>query len=142
VVRALSPDALRWQCDPALLDFQTTDDVSELNDILGQERALDAVQFGIQMRKKGYNLYALGPPGIGKRTIVQEFIKQRSAAARTPPDWCYVHNFDDPHSPKALELPPERGNRLRQHMESLIEDLRTAIPLRWRWRSTRTAFRR
>ena len=127
-VAALEADRLCWRCDPQQLGCVTTDDLPDLFGMLGQDRALDAVQFGIHIRKQGYNLYALGPPGIGKRTIVEEFLRQRSATEPTPADWCYVHNFEDPHCPRALQLPAGRANQLRAHMENLIEDLRAAIP--------------
>jgi len=126
--KALPSERLCWRCDPSLLGFETTDDLLDLDDIVGQDRALDAVQFGIGIRKSGYNLYALGPPGIGKRTIVEDYLQRQSAAESVPPDWCYVNNFAEPYRPQALKLPPGRGSQLRQHMDNLIEDLLTAIP--------------
>jgi lon-related putative ATP-dependent protease len=127
-IEALDPAALCWRCDPSHFPFETTDDLDDLQGFLGQDRALDAVQFGIGIHRDGYNLYVLGPPGVGKRTIVRSFLEQKSAAEPTPPDWCYVNNFDDPHKPQVLRLPSGRGTRFVADMDSLIEDLRTAIP--------------
>ena len=90
--------------------------------------ALDAVRFGITIRREGYNLYVLGPPGVGKRTIVKSFLEQKSADEPQPDDWCYVNNFDDPHQPRALRLPAGRGGKLVLDLGMLIDDLRTAIP--------------
>ncbi len=127
-VRALDAGALCWSCDPKQFQFQTTEQVEDLDEILGQPRALDAVQFGIGIRREGYNLYVLGPAGMGKRTVVRQFLEQRSAGEPTPSDWCYVHNFGDSHKPQALQLPSGQGQKLRADMERLVDDLRTAIP--------------
>ena len=89
---------------------------------------MDAVRFGIRIRRDGYNLYVIGPPGVGKRTIVQSFLEQKSASEDQPSDWCYVNNFEDSHKPNVLELPAGRGAEFVRDMEKLIDDLRTSIP--------------
>ncbi|MBC8872979.1 MAG: AAA family ATPase [Planctomycetes bacterium] len=127
-VKALDASALRWRCDPEQFEFQTTDDLEDLHEFLGQARALDAVRFGIRIRRDGYNLYVIGPPGVGKRTIVQSFLEQKSASEGQPSDWCYVNNFEDSHKPNVLELPASRGAEFVRDMEELIDDLRTSIP--------------
>ena len=127
-VQPLKPEQLCPTCDPLQFDFDTTDELEDLEEIIGQERAVDAIRFGIGMRRQGYNLYALGPSGTGKRTTIREFLDQRAAGEPTPSDWCYVNNFEQPHKPRALELPPGRGAVLREDMELLIEELRAAIP--------------
>jgi len=127
-ISALPPTALCWRCDPGCFDFETTEQLEDLSEFVGQTRALDAVRFGITIRREGYNLYVLGPPGVGKRTIVQSFLEKKSADEPTPDDWCYVNNFDDPHQPRALQLPAGRGPKLVQDLEILFEDLHTSIP--------------
>jgi lon-related putative ATP-dependent protease len=127
-LQALSPQQLCWHCDPAQFDFETTEQLDDLSEFVGQTRALDAVRFGIAIHREGYNLYVLGPPGVGKRTIVKSFLEQKSADEPQPDDWCYVNNFDDPHQPRALRLPAGRGGKLVQDLGILIEDLHTAIP--------------
>ena len=127
-IEALAPSDLCWQCDPEQFSFETTDQLEDLTEFLGQARALDAVRFGIGIGREGYNLYVLGPPGVGKRTIVQSFLEQKSAAEPVPDDWCYVNDFDDPQRPRAIHLPAGRGARFVEDMDDLIEDLRTAIP--------------
>jgi lon-related putative ATP-dependent protease len=124
----LQADSLSWRCDPNLLDFVTTGELEELSEILGQARALDAIRFGMGMRRDGYNLYVLGPPGIGKRTIVEGIVSKKAAGEPTPSDWCYVHNFTDAAKPRALRIPPGRGVKLRQDLEAVVDDLRTVIP--------------
>jgi lon-related putative ATP-dependent protease len=124
----LPPEALYRRCDPADLPFATTDEVEDIVEMPGQERALAAVRFGIGIRQKGYNLFALGAPGTGKHTTVRQFLDQAAAAEPVPPDLCYVNNFEATHRPIALALPPGTGARLKVDMQRLIEDLQTAIP--------------
>jgi lon-related putative ATP-dependent protease len=80
------------------------------------------------MRPKGYNVYALGASGTGKHTLVRDLLRRKAESAPTPPDWCYVNNFTNPQKPHCLQLPPGRGNRLRESMKRLIEELRAALP--------------
>lgn len=124
----LNADQLYRRCDPAQLPFETTAELPDLTEIIGQERALEAVRFGIDIKNSGYNIFALGPPGIGKHSLVAQLLAE-PAQRRTPPsDWCYVNNFDDPRRPRALAMPPGKGRLLRDDMARLIEDLKTAIP--------------
>jgi lon-related putative ATP-dependent protease len=110
------------------LSFETTADLEDLPGLLGQERARDAVGFGVGMRSRGYNLFVLGPAGLGKRTLVLEMLKSRAAHEAPPPDWCYVNNFKQPHRPRAIQLPPGQGARLRRDAEQFVEELRATIP--------------
>ncbi|HET91938.1 MAG TPA: ATP-binding protein [Chloroflexi bacterium] len=121
---------LRQQCDPSMFDFETTDDLTDLSlrEIVGQERAVDAILFGIRIRREGYNLFALGPSGTGKRTTITQFLNQQASDEPIPSDWCYVNNFKQPHKPHALRLPAGRGVELRQDVEQLIDELIVAIP--------------
>ncbi|MEA3377260.1 MAG: ATP-binding protein [Chloroflexota bacterium] len=127
-LRSLEPDQLRRICDPAQLGFETTEELEGLGEIIGQERAVGAVRFGIGIRRDGYNLFALGPSGTGKRTTISRFLHRRASGEPTPSDWCYVNNFEDSQKPDAVQLPPGRGIELRKDMEQLVEELRTAVP--------------
>jgi len=127
-IESLSLQQLRRTCDLSQFGFETTDELEDLSGIVGQERAVDAIVFGIGIQREGYNLFALGPSGTGKRTTISQFLDQKAAAKPTPSDWCYVNNFEHPHKPRALQLPPGQGSVLRKDMEQLIEELRTAIP--------------
>jgi lon-related putative ATP-dependent protease len=124
----LPVEALARLTDPATLAFETTDDLAPIEDVIGQDRAVEAVRFGISIRQEGYNLFALGPSGVGKHSLVRRFLERRAPDEPTPPDWVYVHNFDAPHRPNAMPLPAGRGRRLRDDMDRLVDDLRTAIP--------------
>jgi hypothetical protein len=119
--------ALTTRCDPDQFGFATTEELEELEDSLGQDRAVEAVRFGIGMRSDGYNMFALGPPGTGKHTLVRRTL-EAAAGETQPSDWVYVNNFAEPHRPLALELPPGRAVPLRGDMENLIAELREAIP--------------
>jgi len=124
----LSPHALRQCCDASALPFATTDDLEEVEEIFGQQRAKDAAAFGIGIRRDGYNLYVLGPAGAGKQTLLRQLVGREAARASAPSDWCYVFNFDHPHQPRALQLPPGRGTKFRDDMNLLVEELLAAIP--------------
>ena len=124
----LSPDRLFTHCDPGQFDFRTTDDLKGIENSLGQDRAVEAVRFGIGIRCDGYNMYALGPPGTGKYTMVRRHLEEAAAEEPLPSDWVYVNNFAEPHKPRAIELPAGKGLPLRRDMERLIEELRAAIP--------------
>ncbi|MGB8274207.1 MAG: ATP-binding protein [Alphaproteobacteria bacterium] len=127
-VEPLSPERLRRPCDLALLDFETTAELEAQAEILGQKRAVDAVTFGIGMRREGYNLFILGPPGIGKHSMARQFLDRQAAREPVPSDWCYINNFDDSHKPTALKMPPGTAIRLRADMALLVDELRAAIP--------------
>ncbi len=115
-------------CDAGQFGFQTTAELADLTEIIGQMRAMDAVHFGAGIRHEGYNLFVLGPSGIGKSSMVRQFLEKKAKEGRKQDDWCYLNNFDKPHKPQALRLPPGRGAELRQRMEQLVDYLRTAIP--------------
>jgi lon-related putative ATP-dependent protease len=123
----LTAQQLFHGCDPEQFSFETTAELSDLEEIVGHERAVAAVDFGIAIRAPGFNLYAMGPEGIGKYTLIRQFLTARAASEPVPPDRCYVHSFDDPRRPRLLTLPAGRGARLRDRMAQLSRELRVAI---------------
>ena len=127
-IAPLPPESLYRHCDPAQFPFRTTAELEELEEVLGQERAVEAVRFGIGIRSEGYNLFVMGPEGIGKRSLVHQFLDQRAEVEAAPSDWCYINNFPDPQRPRMLRLPPGRGLKLREDIDHLIEELRSALP--------------
>jgi predicted ATP-dependent protease len=125
---ALPADKLYRVYDPAALGFETTDDLPDLDEIVGQPRAVEAMRFGIDIRHQGYNIFVLGPQGAGRYTLIGEFLRRTASAQPKPYDWCYVNNFAEPHKPKALRLPSGQALPFRAAMTQLIDDLRAAIP--------------
>ncbi len=127
-VEPLRPEQLCRRCDPGAFAFETTAELDEPSEVLGQERALEALRFGIGMARDGYNIFALGPPGLGKHVVARRIIESKAADQPTPPDWCYVNNFEDQQKPRALCLPAGVACRLKVDMERLVQDLRAAVP--------------
>jgi lon-related putative ATP-dependent protease len=123
----LAPQALRRRCDPARLAFATTAELEELGTAPGQAHALDAIEFGVGMRREGYNLFAMGPEGAGRHSAVRSRLEQQAAALAKPSDWCYVFNFDTPHRPRALRFPAGQAPAFKEAMARLVEDLSAAI---------------
>ena len=124
----LPPALLNRRVDPAELPFELASEIEALDGPIGQERAVEAIEFAVAMRHKGYNVYALGPAGTGKHTLIDALLRRRAAGEPVPPDWCYVNNFADPAAPRRLQLPPGRAVGLREAMKRLIDELRAALP--------------
>ena len=124
----LKPQQLRTRCDPDQFKFETTAELEGFPDVVGQARAVDAIRFGMGIQREGYHLFAMGPNGVGKHTIVRRFLDQRAAAEEVPPDWCYVHNFQYAQKPHALRFPSGQAQNFNRDMDRLVEDLRAAIP--------------
>jgi predicted ATP-dependent protease len=124
----LPAEALFTACDEAVLSFATTAELPAAVEIVGQGRATEALRLALGMKAAGYNLFALGPSGVGKFTFVRHAVEKAAQRWPTPPDWCYINNFAEPHRPKALELPSGRGRPLQQEAQRLIEELQQAIP--------------
>ncbi|HEY5666394.1 MAG TPA: AAA family ATPase [Gammaproteobacteria bacterium] len=124
----LPADRLYTHCDPALLGFETTEELETTDVVIGQNRALAALDFGVRVANRGYNLFVLGQPGSQRHRIVEEFLNSRSTGAEAPFDWCYLNNFDDDRKPIAIRLPAGRGLKLRDDLARLVDDLRGAIP--------------
>lgn len=127
----LTLDEVTARLDPSELPFDTTDDLYAVEAVFGQERATRAIEFSLGMAAPGYNLFASGPDGIGKSTIVDGFLRRRAAQMPTPQDWVYVHNFEDPDRPVGIALEPGTGRRfaedVRRTVESAGEELATAF---------------
>lgn len=126
--KPLPAKALYRACDIRQFDFSSTDELEDISVATGQARAMDALHFGLGIRRLGYNVFALGVPGVGKFTSVAEVVRELAAGQAVPPDWCYLHNFDDPQRPRAVRLAAGLGARLRRDMATLVEELGSVIP--------------
>jgi predicted ATP-dependent protease len=120
--------ALFTPCTLEGLPFETTAQLEALSDLPGQERAREAIAFGVAVHSKGYNLFVLGPPGLGKRSLVSQMLGSEAARRPAPPDWCYVNNFAQPHRPRSLRLPRGAAVQFKREMAQLVEELRASIP--------------
>jgi lon-related putative ATP-dependent protease len=124
----LPPERLRRVCDPASLPFASTAELSDGDQPIGQDRAVESIRFGIGMRHRSFNMFALGPEGTGRRSLVMQFLGQAAADRPVPDDWVYVNNFADSHKPCALRLPAGRAAGLKKDMTDLMAELNLAIP--------------
>jgi lon-related putative ATP-dependent protease len=124
----LSADRLRTRCDPDQFKFRSTGELEDLTEMVGQARAIEAVEFAIGTGQPGYNLFVLGPPGTGRHSFVRRYLTAKAADQEAPSDWCYVNNFDRPREPLALELPAGWGSRLCRDLDRLIDEAYTSIP--------------
>jgi lon-related putative ATP-dependent protease len=115
-------------CDPTSFDFTTTTDIPDGPEIIGQPRAVDAIQFGVELRGDGYNIFALGPEGFGRRFLVEHYLKAAASQRPKPPDICYVNNLKDPNRPHLLTLPAGVAAGLSDDVEHLMEDIAAALP--------------
>ena len=127
--RCLIPaDKLRWNCDPELLGFETTSELPEFNDAIGQKRALQSIEFGLEVDGPGFNLYISGETGTGKTSTIASILNKRAKSEPKPHDWVYVNNFKDSDSAISLDLPAGMGSELSADMKELIEAFRKDIP--------------
>ncbi|MGD8812095.1 MAG: ATP-binding protein, partial [Thioalkalispiraceae bacterium] len=125
---ALPAEKLYTHCDPEQFTFRTTAELDEIKEFVGQERAKDALQFGIGIQREGYNLYVLGPSGYGKHSMVRHYLEQQRDTSKKASDWCYVGNFLDPQKPIVIEFVAGQGISFKQDMQQLVSELSTAIP--------------
>ncbi len=127
----LEATELRRVVSPASLGFKTTDELHPVTGLIGQERALKAIQFGTNIKSHDYNMFVLGPPASGKTTAVKAHLGPKAAESATPADWAYVHNFENPNRPKALKLPHGRAKGLAKGMIAALDELRGVLPARF-----------
>jgi len=125
----VAPDRLHRACDPAVLGFRTTDELGVTEGApVGQDEAMSALSFGLSLNEPGYSIFVLGVPGSGRLSFARQMAERRAKELPTPPDWCYVHNFEDSRRPRALEIPTGRGPELRDAMADVVADLQRAVP--------------
>lgn len=119
---------LRHQTDPSIFAFKSTAELPPLQRIIGQDRAVRAIDFGIDMPGQGFNIYAVGPAGSGRTTAVRQFLDRKAPSEPAPLEWCYVYNFQDPRRPHAISLPSGRAAELRNDMDELVTRLKQELP--------------
>jgi lon-related putative ATP-dependent protease len=124
----LKTEQLRLSCTIDNSVFETTAEVDPLEGMIGQERAVKATEFGLRIKRPGYNIFMAGLTGTGKSSYAQSIIKKISAEEPVPDDWVYVYNFEHPSEPLSLNLPAGKGYDFCHHIEELLDDLKECIP--------------
>ena len=118
---------LKMTCNPNVFNFETTGDLDTIEEGIGQERGIKALEFGLQVDVKGYNLYLEGPSGVGKTLYTKNYLNKIASKKKVPSDWCYIYNFDNPNEPIAVELPAGQGKEFKEAMEGFIKEIRKDI---------------
>jgi ATP-dependent Lon protease len=122
-------EQLRWRCDPNTLSFETTEAIEPCEEIIGQDRALEAIRAGLDINSIGYNIFVTGLAGTGRFTTIKCVLEEMEVKGKIPNDFCYVNNFKNPDMPHMLSLPAGQGSAFKKEMETLIETLKKKIPL-------------
>jgi len=122
-------EKLRWRCDPNSFPMETTEAIEPCQEIIGQERALEAIRVGLEIKSIGYNIFVTGLAGTGRFTTIKAVFEEMDVKGKIPNDLCYVNNFKNPDMPHMLSLPAGQGNGFKKEMETLIETLKKKVPL-------------
>ena len=128
MIEELTPEMIRKEFDASILGCKTTETLELLKGIIGQDRALKALNFGLYISNNGFNIYVAGAPGTGKETAVKNFLDELAKTKTVPNDWCYVNNFENTYEPKVLKLPPGKGKAFQKDMKHLIGEARRILP--------------
>lgn len=126
--RELHYNELKYFCSPENIHFNTTAEFEPLRSIISQDRAVKALDFGLRIKTKGYNIYMSGPTGTGKTSYAEDYIRKIAEGKNVPNDWCYVYNFNNEHQPTAISLPAGTGKAFQKDMENLIKVIQTELP--------------
>ena len=124
----LKSSDLRYFCDPKLFEFKSTAEIEPLDEVIGQKRAVQAIEFGLNMKNPEYNIFVTGIEGTGKSTITTDITRKHARTLPTPQDCCMVNNFQDPYHPKPLMVPAGKGSILSRQMDRLVQSLKIKLP--------------
>ena len=123
----LSYKSLKMVCDKEMFHFETTEELEPINDGIGQERGIKALEFGINVDVKGNNLYLEGPSGVGKTMYAKNYLDKIAIKKKVPNDWCYIYNFQNPNEPIAVSLPAGQGKEFKENMDGFIKEVKKDI---------------
>lgn len=124
----LTPEQLTHSIERQQLAFNSTEDIDAFHGVLGQERAVNAIQFGVAMKRPGYNIFVMGETGTGRSSYVREYLRIEGKRQATPDAWCYVNHFSNPREPRALKLRPSEASVYIEHINDLIDQLLATFP--------------
>jgi len=128
MVNELPAEKLRRECPTNLMRCETTQGLKPLKEIIGQDRAVRALKFGLGIKERGFNVYVAGFPGTGRTTAVKNFLEELARAKPAPYDWCYINNFHNQYEPKTLKLPAGTGRHLRDDMATFVSEAQRTLP--------------
>jgi len=128
LIKELSPEKLRKECEPSVLQCGTTMDLQPLEEIIGQDRAVKALKFGLDIKEKGFNVYVAGYPGTGRMSAVKDFLEDIAKKKPAPSDLCYAYNFRNSYEPKAFMLPPGTGKHFKADMANFVNEAKRVLP--------------
>lgn len=128
MVEALPAEKYRKVCDPGKIEVHSTDEMRKLDEIIGQDRALRALKFGLEIKEQGFNVFVAGMPGTGRKTAVGDYVNILAKTKPRAEDWVYVNNFTNPAEPNAIKLPAGRGKKFAEDMDALISEVRRIVP--------------
>lgn len=128
MTQKLRPEQLRWACPAEDCIFENTSDVESLPEMIGQDRALRALDFGVGIKSHGFNIYVVGPTGTGRMTAIKEILEREAEGMPAPDDWLYVYNFENPNQPNAVRLSAGHATLFKADMVDLVRDLRSEVP--------------
>ena len=123
----LSYKDLKMTCNTDLFKFETTEELESIQTGIGQDRGIKALEFGLQVDVKGYNLYLEGPSGVGKTMYTKNYLDKISKKKKVPSDWCYIYNFNNPNEPIAVSLNAGQGKEFKEDMDGFIKEIRKDI---------------
>ena len=123
----LSYKDLKFTCDETVFSFEDTSELTPIVTGIGQERGIKALEFGVNVDIKGYNLYLEGPSGVGKTMYAKNYLDKISKKKKTPADWCYIYNFDNPNEPIAVSFPAGQGKEFKETMDTFIKEIKSDI---------------
>ena len=118
---------LKMTCNPDVFDFETTEKLEPITSGIGQDRGIKALEFGLKVDVKGYNIYIEGPSGVGKTMYARNYLNNIAPKKRTPSDWCYIYNFENPNEPVAVSLPAGQGREFKDSMDGFIKEIKKDI---------------
>jgi Cdc6-like AAA superfamily ATPase len=124
----LNADQVSTRLDTQQLAFKSSSELQPFKGVLGQERAENAIRFGVGMNRPGYNIYAMGDNGTGRSSYIREYLKDQASKQPAPSDWCYVNHFANPREPKVLELPSTQALAFKSTLDELINNLLATFP--------------
>ena len=125
--KELSYQSLKVNCNPEIFNFEDTSELQITSTEIGQERGIKALEFGVNVDIKGYNIYLEGPSGVGKTMYAKNYLDKISKKKKTPSDWCYIYNFVNPNEPIAVSFPAGQGREFQETMDAFIKDIRKDI---------------